>query len=144
LRIVDAMAKPVPLPDELSSGFWEAAARRELVVQQCGNCGWFAYPPGLACVNCHIDPPDFDWETVSGAGRLKTWTVMRDSFLPGFAGDVPYVVADVELAEQPGLRMVARLDGVEPEDLELGLALRVDYGDIGGGRLVPYFVLATS
>lgn len=132
-------AAPVPVPDELSSGFWSAAARHELVVQRCGNCGWLAYPPGIVCRHCQVDPPDLSWYEVSGEGQLKSWTVIRDAFLPAFASETPYVVGDIELAEQPRLRMAARVVGLEPADLELGLPMRVTFVDLDDGLSVPHF-----
>ena len=144
MRAVSAASKPVPVADELSSGFWEASADGILAMQRCGSCGWLAYPPGLVCISCRADPPRFSWEPVSGQGRLKTWTVMRDSFLPGFDDDIPYVVADVELVEQPGLRMVARLRGIGLDELVTSMPLVVAFGDPVDGMRVPHFVRGAS
>jgi hypothetical protein len=45
---------------------------------------------------------------------VASWTIIRQSFLPGFAADLPFMLVDVELADQPGLRMIGRLlDGPE-------------------------------
>lgn len=135
--------KPIPVPDELSEGFWSAASEHRLSVQQCESCGWLAYPPNIACINCLVDPPRFGWHDVSGAGRLKTWTVVRDAFLPGFADAVPYVIADVELVEQPGLRILARLEGVDHDELARELAVEVAFTDLSSEAL-PYFVASSS
>jgi hypothetical protein len=32
----------------------------------------------------------FVFERVSGAGTVRSWTVMRQSFLPGFSEEVPF------------------------------------------------------
>jgi uncharacterized OB-fold protein len=103
-----------------------------------------AYPPDSLCKNCLVVPPSFEWASVSGRGTLATWTVVRDAFLPGFAGEVPYVVGDVELVEQPGLRVVARLDGVAESNVELGMQVQVAFDDVADGVAVPYFVAGTS
>ncbi len=136
--------KPVPVPDQLSAGFWAAAAEKRLVMQACGTCSSLAYPPGPVCRNCRADPPTWTWQEVSGRGRLKTWTVIRDSFLPGFAPDVPFVVADVELVEQPRLRMIARIHDLATDDVALDLALEVRFGPLEAGTRVPYFVTAVE
>lgn len=137
----DAPCKPVPVPDAVSEGFWQAAARHVLAVQRCATCGWYAYPPDVICVNCLSPKRSFRYEPVSGRGRLRSWTVTHDAFLPGFRADAPYVVADVELDEQPGLRMVGRLAGGDPGRLELGAPVEVVFEDVADGVAVPCFRL---
>ncbi|HXC37451.1 MAG TPA: zinc ribbon domain-containing protein, partial [Burkholderiales bacterium] len=100
--------KPLPLPDAISQGFWDAASRHVLVIQRCGHCGTLAHPPRVVCANCLAPVPSWTFQPVSGRGRIRTWTVMRQSFLPGFKADVPYVIVEAELEEQKGLRVLAR------------------------------------
>lgn len=137
----DAPRKPVPVPDAVSEGFWQAAARHVLAIQRCAACGWYAYPPDVICVNCLSPERSFRYEPVSGRGRLRSWTVTHDAFLPGFRPDAPYVVADVELDEQPGLRMVAQLDGATGRRLSLGAPVEVVFDDVADGVAVPRFRL---
>ena len=61
------------------------------------------------CPDCGSTDPQFTTEPVEGGGTVRSWTVVRDAFLPGFAGDVPFVLVDVELDVQPDLRMIGRL-----------------------------------
>ncbi len=91
-------------------------------------------------MSCRADPPAFSWQPVSGFGRVKTWTVMRTAFLPGFADDIPYVVADIELDEQPGLRMAARLRNVAAAEIRIGMPVQVAFDDVDDGVSIPYFV----
>jgi uncharacterized protein len=137
-------AKPIPVPDPESEGFWEAAASHVLAIQRCEHCGWYAYPPHTVCKSCLSPQPSFRYEPVSGRGRVTTWTVVHQAFLPGFAGDVPYVVAEVELEEQEGLRMVARIVEARPDDLALGVPVEVVFHDVADGVAVPHFALATE
>ena len=132
--------KPIPVPDEASKEFWAASANHILTTQKCEACGWLAYPPKPTCVNCRADPPVFSWQAVSGFGRVKTWTVMRTAFLPGFADDVPYVVADIELEDQPRLRVAARLSEVAHDELQIGMPVQVAFEDVEDGISIPYFV----
>lgn len=110
-----------------------------MTIQRCASCGWYNYPPKIVCISCRADPPELEWAAVSGKGRVKTWTIMRDAFLPGFAQEVPYVVADIELVEQPGLRIVARLADVAEDELALGLPVEVGFDDVAGGISIPRF-----
>jgi len=134
--------KPVPVPDALSEAFWSAAASHVLAIQRCAHCGWYAYPPSVMCGTCLSPEPSFHYQPVSGRGRVTTWTVVHQAFLPGFAADVPYVVAEVELEEQAGLRMVTRLGGARPGDVAIGLPVEVAFDDVATGVAVPHFVPA--
>jgi uncharacterized OB-fold protein len=142
-----APARPLPARDETSTPYWEAAARHELVVARCSRCRAYAIPPDVVCPHCFSAEPGFAFEQVSGRATVRSWTVMRQSFLPGFGADVPFVLVDVELVEQAGLRMVGRLlDGPpalggDGAPLRIGAAVRVAFEDVADGVSVPAFVL---
>ena len=57
---------------------------------------------------------------LSGEGTLYSWTEIK-------IGDEPLVLGVVELAEGIG-RMVSKINA-EPEDLTMGMALRIAYED---------------
>lgn len=135
-------APPIPEPDSSTEDFWVAAARGELVVQRCAHCGHLAYPPGPVCDACISDEPRFTWSPVSGEGRLTTWTVVRDAFLPGFVAKTPYAVGEVELNDQKGLYVIARMLDVDVDALSIGMPVNVDFVDGGEGTRVPAFRLA--
>lgn len=137
--------RPVPVPDEASAGFWAVAARHELAMQRCTACGRYAYPPGVVCTGCLAPEPSFRWEPVSGRGRVASWTVIHQAFLPGFAADVPYTVVEVELEEQRGLRLVARLaDEATAAGLALGAPVEAVFADGPEGVAVPQFALVAA
>jgi uncharacterized OB-fold protein len=136
--------RPVPLPDERSQPFWDAARRHTLVIQRCENCGWLSYPPDVICANCLSPDRSFRWATMSGRGTLRSWTVVRTAFLPGFAPYTPYVVAVVELDEQPGLRVAARLvDGPEAL-LGYGATTETIFDEVAADVTIPMFRLVAS
>jgi uncharacterized OB-fold protein len=137
-----AAPKPVPVPDERSAGFWAAAADHVLAMQRCTACGKFAYPPVMVCLRCHSTEQGFAYEPVSGRGKVRTWTVMRQAFLPGFRGDVPYVVAEIELYDQADLRMVAQVVGAVDTDMAIGTPVEVVFDDVAPGTSVPHFTIA--
>jgi uncharacterized OB-fold protein len=98
-------------------------------------------PPGPVCTLCTSTDPQFEFVPVSGAGTVRSWTVIRDSFLPGFEDDLPFVLVDVELDVQSDLRMIGRLlDGVDA-DLDAGAHVDVAFEDIGDDVAVPAFRL---
>lgn len=141
----DATAsRPLPVADAISAGFWQAAARHQLAMARCGRCGTLAYPPGPVCCACGSAEPDFRFIPVSGKGRIRSWTVVRQALLPGFADQVPYVVVDVELDEQARLRVVGRLlDGIGAP-LALDAPVIACFEDIAPDVAVPAFRLIAA
>jgi uncharacterized protein len=133
--------RPLPMPGEDSAPYWEAAARHVLAVARCSRCRSYVVPPGQTCPRCRATDPGFVFEQVSGQGRVRSWIVMRQSFLPGFSAEVPFVLVDVELAEQAELRLIGRLlDGPDVR-LRVGDRVTVAFEDVAPGVAVPAFVL---
>jgi uncharacterized OB-fold protein len=132
-------ARPVPVPDALTAPFWQAAAEHRLAVPRCSACARFALPPDIVCPSCASTDPDWQWEDVSGRGRLRAWTVANQTFLPGF--ERPPVIIDVELAEQPELRLISRLADDDATDLAPGAAVRVAFDDLADDLSIPVFRL---
>jgi uncharacterized OB-fold protein len=112
------------------------------MVARCSRCSSFTHPPDVVCPHCGSTDPDFEFAPVSGRGIIRSWTVMRQSFLPGFDGDVPFVLVDVELVEQPDLRIIGRL--LDGPDAPLGVGAGVEgaFEDLTPGVSVPAFTLA--
>lgn len=137
----EAVPKPVPVPDQFSEGYWEAASRGVLALPRCSACGKLTLPAGALCPRCGSTDPAWTTEPVDGAATVRSWTVVRDSFLPGFAADVPYVIVDVELAVQPGLRLLGRLTDGPDAPLHVGDRVRVDFDRLGDDFAVPAFTL---
>jgi uncharacterized OB-fold protein len=129
------------VPDERSAPYWEAAARHVLVVARCARCGNLAHPPADVCPHCRSTEPGFAWEPVSGRGTVRSWTVMHQSSLPGFDADLPFVLVDVELVEQPELRLIGRLVDGAGAPLRAGAPVTVAFEDLGDGVSVPAFAL---
>jgi hypothetical protein len=133
--------RPLPVPDEWSAPYWAAAARHVLTVARCGQCATLTLPPDVVCTACGSTDPAYQFVAVSGHAAVRSWTVVRQAFLPGFDRDLPFVLVDVELVEQADLRLIGRLlDGVEAE-LRIGAQVRVAYEHLTAEISVPAFVL---
>jgi uncharacterized OB-fold protein len=132
------------VPDDTSAPFWEAAAEGVLVLARCSRCETFVHPPESVCPHCHHTAPEFRFEPVAARGVIRSWTVIRQSFLPGF--EVPFVLVDVALApdEQDDLRLIGRLLDGPDAPLHVGDAVAVAFERIDGGAAVPAFSLAAS
>jgi uncharacterized OB-fold protein len=74
---------------------------------------------------------------VSGKGKVYTFVVYHRVYHPGFAGEVPYAVAVIELAEGP--RMLSNVVGVPPEELVCETPVEIVFEDIVEGMTLPKF-----
>jgi uncharacterized protein len=117
--------------DHDTGGFFAAAAREELVLCACAACGAVLHPPRAYCAGCGAW--DTVWRTVSGRGRLYSWTTVEHQVHRSFP--VPYTIVLVELEDAPEARLVGYLPG-RPE-LAAGMPLRVWFEPVGddGARL---------
>ena len=128
-----------PAVSGLTEGYWRAAQHQQLAIQRCGACRRFVHFPEWRCPFCRRR--ELEFEQVSGRGRVHTFTIVHRTAAPGFADRIPYVLAWVELAEQPGLRAFGNVAGVPPQEVSIGLPVRVCFEEISGFGLVPNFAL---
>ena len=54
---------------------------------------------------------------------MHTFTVNHQPWIPGY--DPPYVIAIVEIEEQPDVRLMTNIVGCEPADVHVGMAVEV-------------------
>lgn len=126
---------PLPEPSADSREFWDGCARGELLMQRCAACRRMRFFPRPMCPHCQST--DAEWAPVSGSGTLYSWIVCHPPLLPAFQARAPYAVILVELAEDPGLRMVGNLLDWPLEEIRIGLPLRVCFEPVGEGVVLP-------
>lgn len=122
-------ARMVPALDEHNRAFWTGGRDGRLLITRCERCHLWVSPPAGDCPECggRLRP-----QPVSGLGTVFTYTVNHQPFNPAVA--VPYVIAIVELDEQPGLRIAANIVGSQPDSVHVGLpvAVRFERQDLDG------------
>ena len=129
---------PEPLPDPDSAGFWDATREGRLAISRCQDCGTFQHPPHERCRACG-GPVAF--EDVSGRGTIYSFIIVRQALVP--AERVPYVIAQVEIEEQPDVRVVGVMADCEPEAVTIGSPVEVHFGELSsGGFRSPQWTLA--
>ncbi len=128
---------PYPVPAFGVEPYWEACNREELVMQRCTGCSRLRWMPAPICAECGSN--EATWEPLSGRGRVTTWTVVTHPVHPAAVDRVPYVVAEIELEEQTGLRMIAGLLGIEPDAVTMDLGVRVEFETHPSGQKLPMF-----
>lgn len=128
---------PQPGIDPDTVGFWEAAAEGHLAICRCQSCKLWMQPPLERCRKCAAVTA---FEKVSGTGFVYSFVVQRQGAVVGYFKDLPYVVALVELDEQPELRLPTRIVGCEPEAVSVGMRVQVSLQALPGGDVkVPVF-----
>lgn len=128
----------LPQLTERNRPFWTGGGAGELRFLRCDACGYFVHPPAPVC------PRDcgraLTWTAVSGKAHVATFTVNHQPWLPGPA--VPYVVAIVEIVEQPTVRLMTNIVGCAPEAVRIGMPVRVvfeHHADPDGDVWLPLF-----
>ena len=127
--------KPVPIPDEASQLFFDGAREHRLMIQQCETCGVMIWPVKSRCDNCML--PTVKWVQASGKATLYSFVLMHQVYHPGFASEVPYTIAQVNLEE--GLRILTNLIGCSNSDLQIGMPLEVAFETITDEVTLPKF-----
>jgi uncharacterized OB-fold protein len=135
----DLYAKPLPEPSRDSKPYWDALHERRLVIQACAACGKLRHYPRPVCDACYS--MEVAWRQVTGRGRIHSWTVSHHPFHPGFKSELPYVLATVDLDE--GVRMLAQLRGVTPDEIAVGLPVEVTFERATEELTLPVFVPQT-
>lgn len=112
--------RQLPLLDPETGFFWTGGEQSRLLIQRCASCGIYQHPPLPQCRSCHGE--DVAPVPVSGRGRVATFTVNHESWLPGLK--VPFVYAAVELEEQKQLYVFTNILG-PAEAVHIGLPVSV-------------------
>jgi uncharacterized OB-fold protein len=134
----DVPFRLLPQLDERNTGFWTGGEQGELRITHCSDCGMWIHPPIPLCPGCHSKKVAA--QATSGRGQVHTFTVNHQPWMPG--PELPYVVAIVELAEDPSVRLTTNLVGVAPEDVHIGMPVRAvfeHHADELGDVWLPLF-----
>jgi uncharacterized OB-fold protein len=130
---------PLPRLTPESDWFWTAGATGRLSILRCRDCRRWLHPPSPLCPACassSVGP-----EVVSGRGAVFTFTVNFQNFMDVIPP--PYVVAIVELDEQPGLQLTSRIVACEPSQVRIGMRVEVCF-ERHGEIYLPLFAPAGS
>jgi uncharacterized OB-fold protein len=128
--------RPVPIPDEASQPFFDAASKGKYLLKYCQVCDRHLAPPAELCDSCFST--DLEWREASGKGSIYSFVVNHQVIHPGFKDIGPYSVIIVELEEGP--RVTSTFDGPN-EDIEVDMPVKVTFEDLGQVT-VPKFAKA--
>jgi uncharacterized OB-fold protein len=110
--------------------FWEGLKEQKFLGTRCKKCGEISFPPRAGCPRCVSS--DTEWIELSGEGELLTYTVNAVS-PESFCKFPSYIIGIVQLKE--GVKVMAWLAGVKPEEVKIGMKLKVATKQMPDGKL---------
>jgi hypothetical protein len=124
---------PLVTPD--TAFFWDGTAVGELRIQRCAKCGVLRHPPGPMCPACGEASTagvaglagHEGYTVAAGTGEVFSYVVHHHPPVPGKR--LPMVVALVQLPE--GVRILGEMPGVRPDQVRIGLPVRVTFTRVG-------------
>jgi hypothetical protein len=128
-------AKPLPILSDDNRPFWQATKKNELRMQQCLDCRHIRYPINHVCPKCLSEKAE--WKQLSGRGEVFSYIVFHQVYHPGFAKDVPYNVAMIQLEEGP--RMISNVVGVPVDQVKVGDKVEAVFDPVTEDITVPRF-----
>lgn len=127
----------LPEPSAATQAFWDGCSNRQLRLQQCSDCERWQFYPRILCTGC--GSRQLHWQTASGEGTVRSFSVVRRPVSAAYADDVPYVIVLVALAEGP--TMMSQLVDVAPEQVQIGAPVRVRFVPWSDEITMPLFEL---
>ena len=128
-------ARKLPLLTAETEAFWTGGKDGCLMIQRCTRCDLYQHPPLPICSACRTETVGL--VAVSGKGKVKTYTVNHQAWLPGL--DEPFVIAAIELDEQAELYVYSNILA-PPEQVRSGMRVHVIFEHLEDVWL-PLFVL---
>lgn len=114
-------------------GHFDRLAEGKLAFPVCEECDRMHWYPMPICPHCQSKR--VSWHSVGGQGEVWSWTIVRHPFDQGYRDKLPYVVAMICFRDAPGVRLIANIVDVSPEQLRVGLP--VEFVPSTGGEKLP-------
>ncbi len=121
------------IPISKTREFWDALKEGKFITTRCSKCGHVSFPPQADCPECMGN--EFSWVDLGRKATLVTYTRVQTT-PASFTGGDPYTIAIGEL--DGGVKVLAWLEGVEPEKAKPGMRMRLEARSSKEGN--PYYV----
>lgn len=141
------VTRPIPVPNEWTKPFWDAARRGVLELQRCQSCGHFQHPPYATCTRCVSTELKFEpvrHDGAGGAGAIYAYTIMYHTGDKRFAAAVPYASIIVELDDAPGALLAGNLLDAEYNEARVGRRVEIVFEKLNDDITLPQFRLAPA
>lgn len=110
--------------------FLDSLAAGSLKIQRCDSCSRRVFYPRVQCPHCGAAP--LSWVDSPGLGTVYSTTVLRRR--PDAGGDLNVVLVDLD----EGVRMMSRVEGVEPASVKIGMRVAARIARHDGAPLVVF------
>lgn len=130
----EGFPRPEPTLTPRTTAFWTAGGDGVLHLARCEDCGTWMHPPRPVCGHCRA--MSMSSQPVSGVGIVHTFTINRYQWSPTL--EPPYVIAEIELPEQAGLRLTTALVECEVDAVHIGMEVEVCFAR-SGDAWIPLF-----
>ena len=118
--------RPQPrFPEPDTQEYWDGVKAGELRYQTCNDCSNVVFTPRQHCTKC--GSRNLATKVSKGEGSVYTYSVVRQSGMPGFRELGAYSVAYVDLDE--GFRLLTSIVGVNDptKDIKIGQRVKVEF-----------------
>jgi hypothetical protein len=109
------------------------------VIQRCEENGHIQLYGRDRCNQC---ASAVAWVDATGRGTIYSFTVIRQNYFRPFSEMVPYVVALIDLEEGP--RVMTNIDGCQPDEVQVGMAVRARFETVSDTTGIALFELDRS
>jgi uncharacterized OB-fold protein len=122
-----------PIENHDTAFFWQGVRDHRLLIQRCASCQALRHPPGPMCPHCR----SLKWDTLeaTGHGILYSFVICHHPPIPPF--EYPHPIGLIELKE--GIRLVSQLVDVSPDDIQIGMAVKVVFQEVEPGLTLPLY-----
>jgi uncharacterized protein len=130
-------AFPGVLIDRDNIAHYRGLLAGKLLINRCNACGYWVYPHRPLCPQClswDVQPAE-----ASGRGKVFMFTLIHQQRDPNDRLREPIIAAAVELAEQCGLRYLARIVNCLPDEVWPDMPVRLTWLERVGQVSMPAF-----
>jgi uncharacterized protein len=133
--VKDPPFRILPRVTDRNRHFWEGGRDGKLQFLRCADDGTYVHPPAPVCPTCFAK--SLAVEAVSGRATVATFSVNHQPWMPG--PELPYVLAIVEIVEDPRVRVTTNIVGCDPDAVHIDMPVRVTFEEHDGEVWIPLF-----
>jgi uncharacterized OB-fold protein len=111
------------------------------MLPKCRACEKWIWYPRPFCPAC--EAWDVEWRQASGRGTLYSYSIVHRA-MKGWEARAPYVLAMVDLDEGPRLTATLAIAAPTPENVRIGMRVRVGFEKLSDALTLPVFTPETA
>ena len=115
--------------------FYDALENKKIIGNKCPKCGKVFVPPRKVCGECNtIIPLEENWVDLPDTGTLKNFTITHYKVNDRGVRKVkkPQIIGMINI-DGSDTHIVYRLLNIEPEDLKIGMKVKIEWEEKTNG-----------